>query len=117
MYCLMVADSTTNKRTNERTNEMTTTTTTTTATNYWTATANATAVTAASALPVKQHAPGFKLTQEERDIKSDEHKYGLCCSCDAGLDDRADFVCHSKKDGELTLKCNDCDDYYMWFRP
>ena len=107
MYCLMVADSTTNERTNEMT---------TTATNYWTATANATAPTAASAL--QQHVPGFKLTQEERDIKSDEHKYGLCCSCDAGLDDRADFVCHSKKDGELSLMCNACDDYYMMgFRP
>ena len=102
----MVADSTTN---NERTNEMTTT-----ATNYWTATANATSASAAaSALHVKQqHVPGFKLTLEERDIKSDEHKYGLCCSCDAGLDDRADFVCHSKKDGELTLRCNACDEYY-----
>jgi hypothetical protein len=108
----MVADST-NKRTNERTNEMTTT-----ATNYWTATANAAAATAASALPVKQqHVPGFKLTLEQRDIKSDEHKYGLCCSCDAGLDDRADFVCFSKKDGELTLRCNACDDYYRGFRP
>ena len=106
----MVADSTTNERTNEMT---------TTAKNYWTATANATAPTTASALPVKQqHVPGFKLTLEERDIKSDEHKYGLCCSCDAGLDDRADFVCHSKKDGELTLRCNACDDYYMMgFRP
>jgi hypothetical protein len=101
----MVADST-NKQTNERTNEMTTT-----ATNYWTATANAAAATAA--LPVKQqHVPGFKLTLEQRDIKSDEHKYGLCCSCDAGLDDRADFVCFSKKDGELTLRCNACDEYY-----
>ena len=100
----MVADSTTNKRTNKMT---------TTAMNYWTATANATSV---SVFPVK-HVPGFKLTEEERDIKSDEHKYGLCCSCDAGLDDRADFVCHSKKDGELTLKCNACDDYYRGFRP
>ena len=101
----MVADSTTN---NERTNEMTTAT----ATNYWTATANATSASAtASVFPVK-HQPGFKLTEEERDIKSDEHKYGLCCSCDAGLDDRADFVCHSKKDGELSLMCNACDEYY-----
>ena len=97
----MVAYST-NKRTNSKT---------TTPTNYWTATAIAASAT--TALPVKQYVlPCFNLTQEERDIKSDEHKYGLCCSCDAGLDDRADFVCHSKKDGELTLRCNACDDYY-----
>lgn len=99
----MVVDST-----NERTTEMTTT-----ATNYWTATANATSV---SVFPVK-HVPGIKLTEEERDIKSDEHKYGLCCRCDAGLDDRADFVCHSKNDGELALMCNACSNYYRGFRP
>jgi hypothetical protein len=99
----MVADST-NARTNARTKM------TTTATNYWTATANATAATV-STFPVK-HIPGFKLTEQQRDIKSDDHKYGLCCSCDAGLDDRADFVCHSKKDGELTLMCCACDNYY-----
>ena len=98
----MVADSTTNERTNERM--------TTTATNYWTATATA-ATTATSVFPVK-HQPGFKLTEEERDAKIDEHQFGLCCSCDAGLDDRADFVCHSKKEGHLTLMCNACHDYY-----
>ena len=95
----MVAYSTTHKRT---------TMTTTDATRYWTATATATAT---AVFPVK-HEPGFKLTEEERNIKSDDHKYGLCNSCDAGLDDRADFVCHSKTDGELTLTCNACDEYY-----
>ena len=81
---------------------------TTTTHAYWTATATATAV-----VPSTEHVPGFKLTSEQRDIKSDEHKYGLCCSCDAGLDDRADFVCQSKKDGELSLMCNACSDYYI----
>jgi hypothetical protein len=83
-----------------------TTTTTTTTHAYWTATATA-------VVPSTKHVPGFKLTREQRDIKSDEHKYGLCCSCDAGLDDRADFVCQSKKDGELSLMCNACSDYYI----
>ena len=83
--------------------------TTASSTNYWTATAAATT----GAWAITKHAPGFKLTKEERDIKSDEHQFGLCCSCDAGLDDRADFVCQSKKDGELSLMCNACSDYYI----
>lgn len=75
---------------------------TTNATNYWTATATAT-----TAVPVKKHTPGFKLTEAERDKKHDQYKYGLCCSCDEGLDDRADFVCDAKG-----LMCNACDAYY-----
>jgi hypothetical protein len=75
---------------------------TTTATNYWTATATATAV-----VPAEKHTPGFKLTEEERSKKHDQHKYGLCCDCDTGLDDRADFIC--VKNG---LMCNACDAYY-----
>jgi hypothetical protein len=78
-------------------------TTTTPATNYWTATANTTAVTAAP----EKHTPGFKLTEEERSKKHDLHKYGLCCSCDNGLDDRADFLCDVGG-----LMCNACSEYY-----
>jgi len=89
----------TQRQANERTM-----TTTTLATNYWTTTAAATAVTA----PVKkQHTPGFKLTEEERSKKHDLHQYGLCCSCDNGLDDRADFICD-----KAGLMCNACCDYY-----
>lgn len=78
---------------------------TTTATNYWTATAAATVAPCVSACDV----PSFKLTPEERDAKSDEHQYGLCCYCDAGLDDRADFVCDVRENGGFALMCNACD--------
>ena len=32
-----------------------------------------------------------KLTQEERTKKFDEHDYGLCVSCDTGLDNLAEL--------------------------
>jgi len=75
-------------------------------TNYWTA-------TAAAVFPLKKHQPGFTLTPEQRSIKMDNHKYGLCCSCDAGLDDRADFICDTRIHSDFALMCNDCHDYYM----
>jgi hypothetical protein len=78
-------------------------TTTTPATKYWTATANTNAETDAP----EKHTPGFKLTEEERSKKHDLHKYGLCCSCDNGLDDRADFLCDVGG-----LMCNACSEYY-----
>ena len=77
-------------------------------TSYWTATA-----TCASASAVKTtHEPGFKLTQEERMQKFDDHKFGLCVSCDAGLDDRADFMSDPRFPGGFALMCNACVDYY-----
>ena len=92
-------------------------------TSYWTATAAATSVSAASAVettttttttttPTKTHEPGFKLTQEERMKKFDEHKFGLCVSCDAGLDDRADFTTDPRFPRGFALMCNACVDYY-----
>ena len=82
-------------------------------TSYWTATATATSVSAASAVEMtKTHEPGFKLTQEERMKKFDEHKYGLCVSCDAGLDDRADFMPDPRFPRGFALMCNACVDYY-----
>jgi len=53
----------------------------------------------------------FKLTPEERAIKSGKHKFGLCSSCDAGLDDRAHFHAHFD-DEKMELTCNACDDYF-----
>ena len=76
---------------------------------YWTATAAATSVTV---LASKTHEPGFKLTHEERMKKFDEHQYGLCVTCDAGLDDRADFTCDPRAPGGFALMCNACGDYY-----
>lgn len=82
-------------------------------TSYWTATAAATTATSASAVETtKTHEPGFKLTQEERMTKFDEHKFGLCVSCDAGLDDRADFTTDPRFPRGFALMCNACVDYY-----
>jgi hypothetical protein len=53
----------------------------------------------------------FKLTPEERAIKSGKHKFGLCSSCDEGLDDRADFHAYFN-DEKMELTCNACDDYF-----
>ena len=92
---------------NQTTSEMTTTA------NYWTATA---AATSPRVIIVNKHVPGFLLTKEERKQKFDLHKYGLCCQCDAGLDDRADFVvCDDDGDlqNDMMLMCNACDDYYV----
>jgi hypothetical protein len=53
----------------------------------------------------------FKLTPEERAIKSGKHKFGLCSSCDEGLDDRAHFHAYFN-DEKMELTCNACDDYF-----
>ena len=89
---------------------------TTTATTYWTATALATtAVTTTTPVPTKYaetNGPfNFTLTREERLVKSRQHKFGLCDSCDAGLNDRADFHCYFNE-SKMTLTCNACDSYF-----
>ena len=89
---------------------------TTTATTYWTATALATtAVTTTTPVPTKYaetNGPfNFTLTREERLVKSRQHKFGLCDSCDTGLNDRADFHCYFS-DKKMTLTCNACDSYF-----
>lgn len=61
-----------------------------------------------SNLMFRQHTPGFKLTEEERDEEHKNHKFGLCSSCDNGLDDRADWV----YDAHVGLICNACNKYY-----
>ena len=60
----------------------------------------------------KSHKPGFKLTQDERAKKFDEHDYGLCVSCDTGLDDPADFTCDPRFPKGFALMCTACIDYY-----
>jgi len=86
--------------------------TTTSSTNYWTATATATSATVLAVEEKKPHKPGFKLTHEERMTKCDQHKYGICVTCDAGLDDRADFTCDPRMPGGFALMCHGCFDYY-----
>jgi hypothetical protein len=94
--------------------------TTTTATHYWSATAAATCGSVVvfavdeeeKIATTKTHEPGFQLTHEERMKKCDQHKYGICVSCDAGLDDRADFTCDPRMPGGFALMCHACGDYY-----
>jgi hypothetical protein len=76
-------------------------------TNYITATASL-----SSPDTKNTHKPGFKLTQHERTKKFDEHDYGLCVSCDTGLDNKTDFISDPRLPGGFALMCNACFDYY-----
>lgn len=58
-----------------------------------------------------QYVPCMNLTKEQRREKSDKFKFGLCCSCDAGLDDKSEFVCDPRPNGAFVLTCNACDGY------
>ena len=86
--------------------------TTTSATNYWTATAAATAASSVVVVTKPRHTPGFKLTPDERAKKGGQHKFGLCCACDAGLDDRTDFHVEPRENCRFALMCNACANYY-----
>jgi hypothetical protein len=55
--------------------------------------------------------PVIKLTELERTEKSSEHEFGICSSCDAGLDSQDDFVCSVVAD-DVKVRCNACHDYY-----
>jgi hypothetical protein len=44
----------------------------------------------------------------ERNTKSRAHKFGLCEYCHVGLDDRADFICHTPTNVGFALMCNAC---------
>lgn len=55
--------------------------------------------------------PVIRLTQREREEKCLEHEYGICDSCDTGLDDPADFV-SSVVAYELHVRCLSCYHYY-----
>jgi hypothetical protein len=98
--------------------DYTMTTATDAATNYWTSTAFAVGPTAChhdddnDDNDDNHDAPyNFKLTPEERAKKSGQHQFGLCESCDTGLDDRADFHCYFN-DNKMVLTCNACDSYF-----
>ena len=85
---------------------------TTATTNYWTATAFAVGPACHHDNNDNHDAPyNFKLTPEERAKKSGQHQFGLCESCDTGLDDRADFHCYFN-DNKMVLTCNACDSYF-----
>ena len=76
-------------------------------------TGNLTATATVSSLETKKtHKPGFKLTQNERKNKFDEHIHGLCVSCDTGLDHQADFICDPRFPKGFALMCNACVEYY-----
>ena len=59
-----------------------------------------------------RHTPGIKLTHDQRNAKSEQHNFGLCCDCDAGLDDRTDFII-GNNDTHTRFLCNDCSAYYI----
>ena len=80
-------------------------------TNYITATATATA-SLSSPETKHTHKPGLKLTQDERTKKFDEHDYGLCVSCDTGLNHQSDFTCDPRLPGGFALMCTACFEYY-----
>ena len=76
---------------------------TTTATNYWTQTAHGV----------------FPCVNEEHESacaevvsltsKWDQHKFGLCCECDCGLDDEADFIITGNaNEDDTSLLCYQC---------
>lgn len=71
-------------------------------TNYWNYTAYATCGKV-------RHIPGIKLSQEQRNQKSYQYKFGLCCDCDSGLDVRTDFIIGKNT---TRLLCNGCSAYY-----
>ena len=61
-----------------------------------------------------QHVPFLvNLTEEERDKKSKQFKYGLCSDCDAGLNNESDFVCQPRSKGAVAMMCNTCHQFYQ----
>jgi len=58
------------------------------------------------------HVPFMNLTKEQRAEKSKNFKFGLCCDCDAGLDDKSEFVRETRVSGDVKM-CNACNNYHM----
>ena len=57
------------------------------------------------------HQPVITLTEQEREEIYLQHEYGICSSCDTGLDDPADFVSSVVAD-DLIVRCTACYHYY-----
>ena len=78
-----------------------TTTTTATTTDYWTLTAQFVAIRGDESSHCEEVAA---LT-----AKWNEHRFGLCCECDCGLDDEADFVITGNaNEYDTSLMCCAC---------
>ena len=91
-------DSYLTQTTNERTNEMTTT-----ATDYWTATAGFVAICGDELYACDEEVGALTASNW------DQHKFGLCCECDCGLDDKADFVITGNaNEDDTALICYEC---------
>jgi len=85
----------------QTTNERLDMTTTATATDYWTATAGFVAILGQD----------FYACEEVSALtaKWNQHKFGLCCECDCGLDDEADFVITGNaNEDDTSLMCYGC---------
>ena len=69
--------------------------------------------TTGSSSAVSKHIPGFKLTDKERAEKCAKHKLGLCCSCDAGFDQRCEYIHYPHPSGLYSVcMCVGCIGYY-----
>ena len=73
----------------------------------------ATTGTAATTEPAvtTHYQPVIRLTEQEREEIYLQHEYGICSSCDTGLDDPADFV-SSVVGYDLIVRCTACYHYY-----
>ena len=79
-----------------------TTTPATTSQDYWTATAGFVALFATEESVHCEEVSALT-------SKWDQHKFGLCCECDCGLDDEADFVITGNvNDDDIVLMCYTC---------
>jgi hypothetical protein len=76
-------------------------------------------------VPIINPAPANAADAKEmRDMKSNEHKYGLCNICDTGLNDKSEFVIangficmncwdeESADEDDCADGCDGCDEYY-----
>ena len=79
--------------------------TTANATDYWN-------LTAQSVLPCDNDDEAYDAACDEvasLTMKWSEHRFGLCCECECGLDDEADFIITGNaNDDDTVLMCYTC---------